>query len=175
MLNDRQLLFAANEVRCEVVDRFPEYGQRLSTTQILIWGMSASAGRAWPQRNLIKLSRSFFACEENFNREFREVVLHELAHVIAPPRAGHNHIWREIALKIGSNGEVCHSMSLATGFKKRQKRMYWLKCNCGERRYLARGTNLEVTLPTYRQLNPNCGYQCQTCKSFLEYVSTEWI
>lgn len=41
--------------------------------------------------------------------EVRETILHEIAHALAGPRAGHGARWREIAHRIGSTGERCVS------------------------------------------------------------------
>jgi hypothetical protein len=39
----------------------------------------------------------------------RETILHEIAHALAGPRAGHGPRWRAIAHRIGSTGERCVS------------------------------------------------------------------
>ena len=39
--------------------------------------------------------------------EVRETILHEIAHAIAGPRAGHGPTWRKVALLLGSTGERC--------------------------------------------------------------------
>ena len=41
--------------------------------------------------------------------EVRETILHEIAHALAGPRAGHGPRWRAIAHRIGSTGERCVS------------------------------------------------------------------
>ncbi|WP_299050194.1 SprT family zinc-dependent metalloprotease [uncultured Nocardioides sp.] len=41
--------------------------------------------------------------------EVRETLLHEVAHALAGPRAGHGPRWRAIATRIGSTGERCLS------------------------------------------------------------------
>lgn len=41
--------------------------------------------------------------------EVRETLLHEVAHALAGPRAGHGPRWRAVATRIGSTGERCLS------------------------------------------------------------------
>lgn len=57
----------------------------------------------------IKLDRSFVHFEFlKSKKNIREVLLHEIAHAIhseKPRRWGHDPMWREIAISIGSNGE----------------------------------------------------------------------
>ncbi len=37
----------------------------------------------------------------------RDTILHEIAHALVGPRHGHDAIWREVAMRIGSSGERC--------------------------------------------------------------------
>lgn len=37
----------------------------------------------------------------------RDTILHEIAHALVGPRHGHDAVWREAALRIGSTGERC--------------------------------------------------------------------
>lgn len=46
--------------------------------------------------------------------EVRETLLHEVAHALAGPRAGHGPRWRAIATRIGSTGERCLSSEAPT-------------------------------------------------------------
>lgn len=45
--------------------------------------------------------------------EMRETILHECAHAIAGATHHHDHVWRNIAVRIGCSGETCHSIELA--------------------------------------------------------------
>ena len=48
------------------------------------------------------------SCNE---QKMRNTILHEIAHVFAGHKNGHNSKWKEIALKIGCSGEICGSMT----------------------------------------------------------------
>lgn len=48
------------------------------------------------------------SCDE---KKMRNTILHEIAHIFAGHQNGHNSKWREIALKIGCNAEVCGTMT----------------------------------------------------------------
>jgi predicted SprT family Zn-dependent metalloprotease len=41
--------------------------------------------------------------------EVRDTVLHEIAHALAGPQHGHDEVWRQIAVRIGSSGARCVS------------------------------------------------------------------
>jgi len=41
--------------------------------------------------------------------EVRDTILHEIAHALAGPGHGHDHVWQQIAVRIGSSGERCTS------------------------------------------------------------------
>lgn len=55
----------------------------------------------------ITLSRYFV--QRNDEDEVRETILHEMAHVIAGPQAGHGPAWRYYAEQIGAKPERCAS------------------------------------------------------------------
>jgi predicted SprT family Zn-dependent metalloprotease len=44
----------------------------------------------------------------NDEKEVRDTILHEIAHVLAGSRAGHGPAWRRVALMIGCNGDRQH-------------------------------------------------------------------
>ena len=48
------------------------------------------------------------SCNE---QKMRNTILHEIAHVFAGHKNGHNSKWKEIALKIGCDAQTCGSMS----------------------------------------------------------------
>lgn len=50
-------------------------------------------------RHLVKL---------NSEREVRDTILHEIAHVLAPRGAGHGPAWRSVAKAIGCDGRRCY-------------------------------------------------------------------
>lgn len=42
--------------------------------------------------------------------EVRDTILHEIAHALAGPRAGHGPLWREIAVRLGCSAQRCVSV-----------------------------------------------------------------
>ena len=44
----------------------------------------------------------------NDEEQVRDTILHEIAHALAPPRAGHGKKWQRIARAIGCNGMRCY-------------------------------------------------------------------
>jgi len=57
------------------------------------------------RRQLITLSRPMV--ELNTEAEVRDVILHEIAHALAPRGEHHGEEWKRIARSIGCNGERC--------------------------------------------------------------------
>ena len=55
-----------------------------------------------------EISLSRYLVELNSEAEVRETILHEIAHALAPRRAGHGSAWRSVALLIGCNGRRCY-------------------------------------------------------------------
>lgn len=58
-------------------------------------------------KKLITLSRALTLL--NDAGHVRQTILHEIAHALAPRRAGHGPVWRRIALSIGDDGARCYS------------------------------------------------------------------
>jgi predicted SprT family Zn-dependent metalloprotease len=46
--------------------------------------------------------------ELNGEAEVRDTLLHEIAHALAGPLAGHGLAWRELALKVGATPKRCY-------------------------------------------------------------------
>jgi predicted SprT family Zn-dependent metalloprotease len=44
----------------------------------------------------------------NDEPEVRDTILHEIAHALAPPGAGHGPVWKSLALAIGCSGQRCY-------------------------------------------------------------------
>lgn len=58
---------------------------------------------------VIGLSRAIFAIPENRDQAL-DTILHEIAHALAGPGAGHGPEWRQMAACIGATPERCHTM-----------------------------------------------------------------
>lgn len=65
----------------------------------------ARAGACHYDRRCITLSEHFVG-SATF-RDIHNVVLHEIAHAMAGPAAGHGPAWRKVALDIGCDGARC--------------------------------------------------------------------
>ena len=101
----------AEAILAQVVERFPKYQDRLKGTTIRLSGrLTSSAGNACPKRREVGLSLPIFSLTEN-RKEYRNTVLHELAHIIAGTQVrAHGPEWRSIFLELGGNGERTHQM-----------------------------------------------------------------
>ncbi len=124
-MNPGELLNRALDIRQETWEQFPEYSNIISGISFRLSNkMTRKAGIAYYRNNIIKLSIPLLCNPEN-EKDIRETVLHEIAHLLTPYQR-HNEIWRAVALKIGSNGKRCHSMAVT-----RKKREGWetIACN----------------------------------------------
>lgn len=73
-----------------------------------------TAGTCYQWKKLIELSAPI--AELNDPHDFIiAVVLHEIAHGLAPVNSMHDKPWRDICLAIGGNGERCHSLTVPEG------------------------------------------------------------
>lgn len=120
-----QLIREANTIRLETISKFPQFRNYILGVNFEASNrMISSAGQAWAYRNLIQLSLAFFADNHNYQEQFRDTVLHELAHIIAKKKYGairqHGIEWKNIASTIGAQPERCHNMQLASGFTRRK-------------------------------------------------------
>jgi predicted SprT family Zn-dependent metalloprotease len=71
----------------------------------------STAATADSEERLIELSRKVWGCEVNHREEdFRDVILHEIAHLIVGCEAGHNEVWKQWYYSIGGTGRVCHGL-----------------------------------------------------------------
>ena len=70
----------------------------------------------------LQLSR-YFALANDFN-EVKDVILHEIAHILAGPDQGHNAVWKAACRKVGARPERLNRTA-KTAYK------YQLKCDCG--------------------------------------------
>tara|TARA_R100000152_G_C6741643_1_gene165439 strand:- start:429 stop:917 length:489 start_codon:yes stop_codon:yes gene_type:complete len=122
-------------------NEFPEHASRLDMIHY-DWSrnMTRAAGNARPHSGRIRFSIKIWTDrrnQANIESEFRNTVLHEIAHVLTPGH-GHDATWQRVALEIGCNGERYHE--LATPKAQRPKKLYpWTCCVCGEEILLGPG------------------------------------
>jgi predicted SprT family Zn-dependent metalloprotease len=55
-----------------------------------------------------EISLSQHLVELNAAQEVLDTILHEIAHALAGPRAGHGCAWKRVALSIGCNAQRCY-------------------------------------------------------------------
>ena len=106
-----ELQHEAEHILQQVSERFPHYRETLEGTTIRLSArLISSAGNACPRRKQIGLSIPIFSLKEN-REEYRNTVLHELAHIIAGPTVqSHGKEWRDIFIELGGNGKRTHQM-----------------------------------------------------------------
>jgi predicted SprT family Zn-dependent metalloprotease len=81
----------------------------------------------------------------NEEDRIKNTILHEIAHALAGPEAGHGRSWKHKAIQIGCDGHRCFSESVV-----RPPAPYVLKCsNCG------------VETPRHKNTNKRCA--CFSC------------
>ena len=96
----------------------------------------------------IGLSRKLIVVADWSEHATRMTILHEIAHALAGPFAGHGYEWRRICLQIGGDGQRCYQ----TDDEHRPELvMDWMgTCPNGHVTYKARR-------PTQRQMDATCG------------------
>jgi hypothetical protein len=62
-------------------------------------------------RRRITLSRPIFQIEDN-REDVLDTILHEAAHALVGPAAGHGARWKAAAVSIGARPERCHSLAV---------------------------------------------------------------
>lgn len=61
---------------------------------------------------VVKISYHFLRGPTTTEKEIRNTILHELAHVLVGSHHDHDKVWKTVALKIGCDGKVCSPMAL---------------------------------------------------------------
>jgi predicted SprT family Zn-dependent metalloprotease len=64
------------------------------------------AGSCRYGQRLITVARDYTKAVDE--EEFRNTVLHEIAHALAGPEHGHDEVWKRTALSIGCDAQRCH-------------------------------------------------------------------
>lgn len=91
--------------------------------------MTRAAGKARPSTGEITLSLPYFEDVGNFEKEFRNTVTHEIAHVLSPPYRNpgsrksvqHGHRWQAMHRRLGGTGERCHELELSAGYERKRR------------------------------------------------------
>jgi predicted SprT family Zn-dependent metalloprotease len=115
----------------------------------------ARAGCCKYRTKVISISKYYLWDERTTLEEFKDTVLHEIAHAIAGSAARHGPAWKEVALRIGCTGERCLSRQVVD-----QTHYKWvIKCPCG-------AVNLRRLTLQKKKVRR---WQCLTCKSAVSY------
>jgi predicted SprT family Zn-dependent metalloprotease len=106
------------------------------------------AGQCHFGKRQISLSRPVFSIEAN-REDALDAILHEVAHALAGPSAGHGWVWKQYARQIGARPERCASTLQAppTAIVGR--------CTCGADHRKAR--------------MPKASYACRLCRSPIQW------
>ena len=101
----------AHAIRLELFDAFPQYEEQLRKVRFA-WGagMTRAAGNARSNSGLIKFSKELWTINPPDN--FRNTVLHEIAHVIVGWQEQHGPVWVRVAKEIGCTGERYHTLEV---------------------------------------------------------------
>lgn len=54
------------------------------------------------------ITLSSYYIQNNSDEDIKDTILHEIAHAIAGPKQGHNHVWKDICRKIGARPIRCY-------------------------------------------------------------------
>jgi predicted SprT family Zn-dependent metalloprotease len=109
-MNHYQIESQALAIREEIVQRFPQHMDLLRNVRMRASNRTTRAlgvcrfkgGKPFE----IVLSHNAFQHEANVS-EFRDTVLHEIAHAIAGHKAGHGPAWKMVARMIGAKPQRC--------------------------------------------------------------------
>jgi predicted SprT family Zn-dependent metalloprotease len=122
-MKPQELLNEAYLIKDSLAYRHPKYAKKLSKITFQIHnGMTRLAGRAYPAKNLIRLSYPYYKTKSNFDSDFRDTVTHELAHIIVGEDRingigrcqWHGKKWQAMHKLFGGNGNRCHYMKLTS-------------------------------------------------------------
>jgi len=137
MKNTTMLSIAAEELTTArtVLANNDEATSRLSLVRFELSNrMTRAAGMAHvggPKMGLVKLSVAIFTDPRNADtaeKELRDTIRHELAHIAVGPGHGHDRTWKLTAMLLGDSGDRCHTMAVTV--KRRERFDFELSCSC---------------------------------------------
>ena len=130
MKSEREIKAFANAVRNECMTLTPEHADALRKILFRVSRrMTRAAGKARPSTGEITISAAYFEDDGNFDRELRNVVTHEIAHVLSPPtrdrytgrKSSHGYAWKAMHRRLGGTGDRCHQLDLAVGYDRKTR------------------------------------------------------
>jgi predicted SprT family Zn-dependent metalloprotease len=120
MRNKQEIQRQARVILSEFTDRHPVLGTmpiRVSTR------MTRAAGKVRFRREVpFEIALSLPYLTEASVADFRQVVTHEAAHVVAGIRAGHGHEWKRVHRSMGGDAQRCGEMPIAALYNKPRRR-----------------------------------------------------
>lgn len=57
--------------------------------------------------NAKTISLSYFYVQNNSEEDVKDTILHEIAHALIGPKNGHNHVWKQMCLRVGAKPTRC--------------------------------------------------------------------
>lgn len=85
---------------------------RLHGWRISLNSAKTSLGTCYYGEKKICVSKHFLRGPTCNEKKIKDTVLHEIAHALAGPDAGHGKKWKEVAKSIGCSAKTCASMDL---------------------------------------------------------------
>jgi len=154
-MNAREMITRAKEIRTELMMRFPIYQGELGRIVFSVnTRLRTTAGKAKHKLFMVQLSNEIFRRAEN-ESNFRNTVLHEIAHLLVGPGNGHNRRWKAMHRRIGGNAERCHSM--ACKHNARDYRAVCMKCETVMPITKRKHTNMVKAYRRGGKYRHNCG------------------
>jgi hypothetical protein len=131
-MNASKIIWDAHAIVEEIATKFPKHASMLRSLRIEVSNrMRRSMGKCSFRGGipfLIGISGPVFAILEN-EIQFRDTVLHEIAHAIAGIQAGHKIEWKLVARMVGANPErTCDSLPVSVLLKVPLVPMPCCKC-----------------------------------------------
>lgn len=101
-----------------------EHGLSLCGWRFAVDRARARAGQCNFTTKTISVSKHFLWDVGTTDSEYRNIVLHEIAHALAGREAGHGPAWKEVALSIGCDGDRCLNRAVS-------RARFTVTCPCG--------------------------------------------
>jgi predicted SprT family Zn-dependent metalloprotease len=125
-----EIVMEAMRIRDELVEEYPCYADALRRAWFLAnRRLRTSAGQARYRDSRVSLNPYLYALEAN-RGEFRNTVIHELAHLVAGAGKGHGPKWKAVFRHMGGNGQRCHNLEGASAFRAAPRRTRKVKVEC---------------------------------------------
>lgn len=155
-MEEHEMISKAKEILKEIKGKFPNYPNLNKTIIEINNRLRIPSGRVKFEYSfyVIEINPHLFYPSENCS-EFRETILHEIAHIIAGLSFGHSHIWKKILLRIGGNGKRCHKIK--TGLKRNKTKRHLSYCSICNKEFSLSTRRKNMILKGYKFHHISCG------------------